>query len=108
MKIMAQPIVVFVTAKDLGEGRKIVRYLLEKKLIACANIVNGVESHFWWEGKIDQASEALLIMKTRKGLFSKIIKAVKEVHSYRVPEILALPLIAGDKEYLDWLSAETK
>ena len=100
-------ITVFVTAKDIVEGRKIAGHLLAKKLIACANIVNGVESHFWWEGKIDQSSEVLLVMKTRKSLFAKVAKAVKEVHSYSVPEIIALPIVLGEKKYLAWLKKET-
>jgi len=101
-------IVVYVTAKDVSEGRKVAKAVLEKRLAACVNIMNGVESHFWWDGKLDQAQEVLLIMKTRKAAFFKLVKAVKAAHSYSVPEIIALPLAAGDKKYLDWIRKETK
>ncbi len=96
-------IVVFVTAKDLAEAQKISEKLLNEKLAACINIMEGVRSFFWWQGKIDQASEALLIIKSQKRLFPKIIAAVKSVHSYTVPEIIALPIVAGQKDYLRWI-----
>ncbi len=101
-------VVVYVTAKDLSEGRKIAQHLLTQKLAACVNIVNAVESHYHWEGKLEQSSEVLLVIKTRKALFAKLAKAVKQVHSYSVPEIIALPILAGEKKYLTWLAAETK
>lgn len=101
-------IVVYVTAKDTQEGRKIAGHLLSKKLAACVNIVPGVESHYRWQGKLEQSAEVLLIIKTRRALFAKLARAVKEVHSYEVPEIIALPIPAGEKKYLAWLAAETK
>ena len=97
-------IVVFITAKDKKEGEKIAWHLLDKKLAACVNIMPEVESFFWWEGKIDQSKEVLLIVKSKKILFSKIVKAVREVHSYSVPEIIALPVVAGFKNYLEWIN----
>ena len=97
-------IVVFVTAKDLIEAQKISEKLLNKKLTACINIMEGVRSFFWWQEKIDQASEVLLIIKSQKNLFPEIIKAVKSVHSYTVPEIIALPIVAGQKDYLKWIN----
>lgn len=84
---------------------KIVRSLLEKKLIACANIVGPVSSLFWWEGKIDQASEFLVFMKTHKNLFERLSETVREIHSYEVPEIVALPMIEGLPPYMEWLKA---
>jgi periplasmic divalent cation tolerance protein len=101
-------IVVYVTAKDRAQGRKIARHLLTKKLVACVNIVNGIESHYRWEGKLEQSKEVLLVIKTSKVLFSKVAQAVKEVHSYQVPEIIALPLVAGEENYLSWLAGETR
>lgn len=100
-------IIVYVTAKDLEEGRRIAAYLLQQKLAACVNIVNGIESHYIWEGKFERSAEVLLVIKTRKTLFARLTKAVKEAHSYQVPEIIALPIVAGDKKYLDWLGKET-
>lgn len=101
-------IVVYVTAKDLAEGRKIAGHLLAQKLAGCVNIVNAVESHYYWEGKLEQSSETLLVIKTRKALFAKLVKAVKAVHSYSVPEIIALPVVFGEKKYLEWLKGQTK
>ena len=98
-------IVVLVTAKDKKETQKIAQGLLEAKLIACANITDGVQSFFWWQGKIDSSKEVLLILKTKKILFKKISVKVKSLHSYQTPEIIALPIINGSKDYLDWISS---
>jgi len=100
---MTDKIVVFVTMKDDQEAAAIGRRLLEEKLIACANTVKGIKSAFWWEGKIDNADETLLILKTTLELFPKIEKLVKSLHSYDVPEIIALPIVAGNEDYLDWM-----
>ena len=100
-------IVIFITAKDKEEANTIANKLLEDKLIACANIVESVKSLFWWDGKIDNANETLLILKTRKDLFEKIVTAVKTVHSYDVPEIIALPIVEGNKDYLEWIKEST-
>ncbi|OGX25794.1 MAG: hypothetical protein A2787_07860 [Omnitrophica WOR_2 bacterium RIFCSPHIGHO2_01_FULL_48_9] len=97
-------IVIFITAKDKAEAEKIARHLVSHKLAACVNISSGVESFFWWENKIDTASEVLLIVKSKKSLFKKIVAAVRAVHSYNVPEIIALPVIDGHKDYLKWIN----
>ena len=101
-------IVVFVTTKDIEEAKKISRALVEEKLIACANIVSGIQSIFWWEGKVDEANETLLILKTKKSLFKKIVMKVKSLHSYDVPEVIALPIIDGQKDYLTWVNESTQ
>ncbi|MDO8747602.1 MAG: divalent-cation tolerance protein CutA [Candidatus Omnitrophota bacterium] len=101
-------IVVFITASSKEEARKIARGLLEEKLAACVNILPGLESHFWWQGKIDSAKEALLVIKTKKELFNKLAKKVKSLHSYSVPEIIALPIVAGNTEYLNWINDSTR
>ena len=101
-------IVVLVTAKDAAEAERISRKLLDKKLIACVNIVKGVRSLFWWQGKVDQSDEVLLIIKSQQVLFGKIVETVKAVHSYDVPEILALPVIEGNQDYLAWMDASIK
>ena len=96
--------VVLITARDIDEAEKISSHLLEQKLIACANIIPGIQSLFWWQGKIDKAKEVLLVIKTKGNLFAKIVPAVKSVHSYDVPEIIALPIIDGYQTYLRWLN----
>ncbi len=96
-------VVVFVTAKDLAQARSIAQGLLNEKLIACANVIKGVESMFWWQGKIDRASEAMLVIKTRKDLFKKVCACVKKLHSYDTPEVIALPIIDGNPDYLKWI-----
>lgn len=101
-------IVVFVTAKDAEEAGRIAERLVADKLCACVNILGGVKSFFWWENKVDRADEVLLIIKTRKSLFKKLERAVKRAHSYEVPEIIALPIIAGSKSYLEWVRKSTK
>lgn len=101
-------IVVFVTASSTQEAEKIASGLLKEKLTACVNIIEKAHSHFWWQGKIDRAQEALLIIKTRKPLFNKLLKKVKSLHSYAVPEIIALPVIAGNRQYLDWIDDSTR
>jgi periplasmic divalent cation tolerance protein len=98
-------IVILITAKDKKEAEKIARGLLEAKLIACANIVEGVQSLFWWQGKIDSSQEVLLVLKTKGILFKKISSKVKSLHSYQTPEIIALPVANGSKDYLDWISS---
>jgi periplasmic divalent cation tolerance protein len=99
-------IVVLVTASDAGEAQRIASALLEKRQAACVNIVPKVASHFWWEGKLDTAAESLLIIKSRAARLEDIIRLVKEVHSNTVPEIIALPIIGGSPDYLEWLDKE--
>ena len=96
---------IFVTAGSRPEARRIARVLLKRRLVACANIVSGVESHYWWEGKMDHARECLLVMKTHRNRFRAVELAVKQLHTYQVPEIIALPLIAGQADYLRWIDA---
>ena len=96
-------IVVLITTGSQEEGRKIAELLVNEKKAACVNIVPRVDSLFWWEGKLDCAQENLLIIKTKASLFSEIVELVKKVHSYEVPEIIALPIISGNKDYLTWL-----
>ena len=102
---MSPYIVVIMTAADKEEAVKIVRHLLGERLIACANIVGPVSSLFWWEGKIDEADEFLVFMKSKEKLFKRLSERAKEIHSYQVPEIIALPVIEGLPSYLDWLGA---
>lgn len=96
-------IVILITVAKKGEAKKIAAKLLKEKLAACVNIMDKVESFFWWQGKIDHAAESLMVIKSTKAKFAKIVKTVLSAHSYTVPEIIALPIIAGHKPYLDWI-----
>jgi periplasmic divalent cation tolerance protein len=97
-------IIVIVTTASKQEAEKIAQHLLREKLIACANIF-GVSSLFHWTGKVEKAEEYLVLMKSRRDLFEKVAEIVKALHSYEVPEILALPIVDGSKAYLDWLGS---
>lgn len=101
-------VVVLVTVKNKKKAQKIARGLIQHKLAACVNILDKIDSLFFWNGKIDQAKESLLIIKSKKENFPKVIKLVKSLHSYEVPEIIALPIIAGDKPYLRWIDATVR
>ena len=94
---------VLTTCSSKKEARRIASSVLKARLAACANIIDSVESRFWWKGRIDCAKEALLILKTTKGNFAQLERLIKRLHSYEVPEIIALPIIAGSREYLDWI-----
>jgi periplasmic divalent cation tolerance protein len=96
-------IIVLMTASNQEEAKKIVNTLLEERLIACANIINSISSFFWWQGKIETEKEALVIMKSRESLLNKISQRIVDLHSYEVPEILAIPVVNGLKSYLDWI-----
>jgi len=98
-------LIVFMTAPNREEAMKIVRTLLEERLIACGNIVDPVSSLFWWKGKIEDEKEVLVIMKSHEKLFKKLSERVTELHSYDVPEILALPIVDGSSSYLDWMKS---
>ena len=98
-------IIIIVTTAGREEAETIVQRLLEARLIACANIIGPVSSHFHWSGKIEKAEEYLILMKSRKELFEKLSETVRALHSYEVPEILALPVVEGSKAYMDWLGS---
>ena len=98
-------IIVIVTTASKQEAENIAQQLLKQRLIACANITGPVSSLFHWSGKPEKAEEYLIFMKSRKDLFDKLAETVKALHSYEVPEILALPVVDGSKEYLAWLDS---
>ena len=100
-------IIVFVTAANQTEAEQIGRSLVEKKLAACCNIIDSVFSIFHWESKICKENEAQLIIKSMKNRFEEIVAEVKRLHSYKTPEIIALPIIAGSEDYLSWIKEET-
>jgi periplasmic divalent cation tolerance protein len=92
-----------ITTEAGEEARLISRVLLEQRLAACVSTVSGVSSLFRWQAKIESADESLLLVKTKASLVNDIVQTVKEIHSNDVPEIIALPIIDGSRDYLDWL-----
>jgi periplasmic divalent cation tolerance protein len=104
---MREFIVVYVTAGSLDEADRLARGLVEERLAACVNRIGPIQSVYRWEGKLEQSEEHLLIIKTEKDLFSALEKRVRELHTYSVPEIVALPIIDGSQDYLRWLGAQT-
>ena len=105
---MREFIVVLVTCSSMEEAEKIGNSLVEKKLAACVNVVPEIKSIFYWKGKISREKEILLIAKSRMELFESIQSKVKELHSYEVPQIIALPIEAGSEKYLGWIKMETQ
>ncbi|MEW5767844.1 MAG: divalent-cation tolerance protein CutA [bacterium] len=101
-------VVILVTVSSSEEAEKIAQSLVEGKLAACVNIIPGLTSIFLWEGKIDRAAEFLLVIKTREERMKEVIKTVKDLHSYRVPEIIALPIVSGSEDYLKWMDESTQ
>ena len=104
----ASKVVVLITTTTEEEAHKIAELLLNQRKVACVNIVPRVDSHFWWQGKLDSAQESLLIIKTRTLLLPQIVEMVKRAHSYEVPEIIALPIISGHEDYLRWIDSEVE
>ena len=101
-------VIVLVTCPNVRSAAKISDVLIKKRLAACANTVPGIESRYRWKGKIRKSKEVLMIIKTTKALVKKVEKAVKENHPYEVPEIIAIPIVSGSPEYLNWINSETK
>ena len=99
--------VVLVTAPKITVARKLAKLALEARLVACVNIVPGVESHYWWEGKVCHDKELLLVMKTAKARLKALEEKVLAAHPYDTPEFVVLPIEAGSKRYLDWIGAST-
>jgi periplasmic divalent cation tolerance protein len=96
-------IAIFVTVPTGDEAQSIAQRLLERKLVACANLVAGVQSLFWWQGKIDNATEVLMVLKTRRELLDEVTQTVRETHSSEVCEVIALPIVGGNPAYLRWI-----
>jgi periplasmic divalent cation tolerance protein len=97
----------YVTASSRGEALMIGRTVVEERLAACANVLDGMSSIYWWQGSLEQASEAVLILKTRTELLERLIARIRALHSYECPCVIALPIAAGNPEYLAWIARET-
>jgi len=97
--------VVVVTAPNLKSARSLVKTILEAKAAACANLVPQIESHYWWQGRLERGNEVLLLFKTSKVKLAVLEKLILEHHPYDTPEMLALPIVSGTERYLAWLGA---
>jgi periplasmic divalent cation tolerance protein len=104
---MTDYMVVYVTAPE-KEAAALARTLVEERLAACVNLVPGIRSFYWWQGKIEDDPEVLCIMKTQSHLFEALRDRVRALHSYEVEEIIALAIIAGNQPYLDWIKENTR
>ena len=102
-----EAMVVCITAPNEDEAAKIARTLVEERLAGCVNIVNGIRSIYSWQGKMEDEKEVLMIVKTRGELFDSLQARVKKLHSYSVPEVIALPIIRGSADYMKWLEEAT-
>lgn len=98
-------IVVLVTCPTLAVARRLATQLVKRRLAACVNVVPAVESTFRWQGKIDRCTETLLVIKTTNARFERLRRAVVELHPYEVPEVIAVPIVAGHRPYLSWVSS---
>ncbi|MEI8129546.1 MAG: divalent-cation tolerance protein CutA [bacterium] len=101
-------IVIYCTVPNKKEGKEIAKILVESQLAACVNIIDKMESIFSWDGEFCEEKEALLIIKTKKELFENVKLMIQKLHSYTVPEVIALPIIEADDTYLKWIAHETK
>ncbi|MFY9814547.1 MAG: divalent-cation tolerance protein CutA [Dehalococcoidales bacterium] len=101
-------IVVLITIDTPANAQQLADKILTASKAACVNIIPTVSSQYWWQGKIEKSAEVMLVVKTRAALLDELITLVKQNHPYTVPEIIALPIIGGNPDYLAWLESETK
>jgi periplasmic divalent cation tolerance protein len=97
----------YVTAPSREVALAIGRTVVEERLAACANVLDGTTSLYWWQGTLEEASEAVLILKTRGELLERLAARVTDLHPYECPGVVALPIAAGNRAYLDWIAGET-
>lgn len=103
-----EAIVVYITVPTEEEASRIAKTIVEERIAGCVNIAKGIRSIYNWQGKIEDDEELLMIIKTQRHLFEPLKRRVKELHSYTVPEIIALPIIEGSEDYLKWLKEVTE
>ncbi|MGA2221389.1 MAG: divalent-cation tolerance protein CutA [Verrucomicrobiia bacterium] len=101
-------VVGMVTCSSRAEARKLAKAVLTKKLAACVNVLDGVESHYWWQGKLEEARECLLLIKTTKAKADAVTQAIRSAHSYEVPEVIFLPIVQGEGKYLKWIRVSVR
>ncbi len=98
---------VYITASSEEEAARIGKRLVEDRLVACANIIGSIRSFYWWEGKIQEDQEAVVIVKTREELMERLMDAVRSLHSYECPCVVSLPIVEGNPDFLRWIYDET-
>ena len=103
---MTDKIIVYSTCSSPEEAKKLALNLVEKRLAACVNVVCGVDSFYWWQGKVEQEGEILLVIKTKRELFYRLRAQWEKLHSYDIPELVAVPIVEGAPNYLDWMERE--
>jgi len=108
MKLTEKYALVLVTAPDIKTGRNLARAALKGRLVACANLIPRIESHYWWRGKLEAGAEALLVMKTTTARLAALEKLIVARHPYDTPEFVVLPISRGSRRYLDWVEASVK
>lgn len=104
---MSQVLFVYVTAADVAEAERIGEAVVDERLAACANLLDGMRSIFRWEGSVQRGRETILILKTREDLLEALTTRIVELHSYELPCVVALPIASGHAPFLDWVTAET-
>jgi periplasmic divalent cation tolerance protein len=104
---MERAVLVYTTWPSIVEAEAAGRQIVENRLAACVNILPGMISHYWWQGKIERAEEVVVIVKTRASLADEVAAAVKELHSYTTPAVMVLPVESLDPAYHAWIVAET-
>jgi len=105
---MTDKIVVLCTCAALEDGERMARALLDARLAACVSVLPGVKSYYHWKGELESASECLLVIKSSGALFGELRKTIEEMHAYEIPEVLALPVVDGAPNYLEWMSANLR
>jgi len=103
---MTNKIVVLSTCGSQEEAEQLARRLLEARLAACVNVITQIRSFYWWQGKIEESGEWLLVIKTSRDLFEQLRVVLESAHSYELPEVLAIPVLDGSANYLAWMDRE--
>jgi periplasmic divalent cation tolerance protein len=97
----------YITAGSMDEARRIGRALVEERLVACVNLIDGMTSIYWWQGAVEEGSEVVIIAKTTAGRVGTVVERVKALHSYAVPCVVALPIESGNDAFMTWIARET-
>jgi periplasmic divalent cation tolerance protein len=108
MTAAPEPLVVLCTVPDAPTGERLARALVEERLAACVNLVPGLTSIYRWQGEVARDSELLLVIKAQRSALAALVERVRTLHPYEVPELIALPIVAGSPDYLAWLAASTR